>query len=196
MERPDDRIRRRLSDIREQEAALEREAAERRAEDADAAAAVVDRRKGGALRSAVFLVVVMAAAAGLLGLAVTFGRLAGDDFGSARREGQARVSSCVRHGPVSGKGFGYWESCTATVTWDDGATERVTVDAVFRSSDVGAEVRVGDLGNYRTSKELVRSDAPYRPWLAWIGYLVGIIAFVPALVVVLTVRELLRFARR
>lgn len=196
MERPDDRIAQRLSEIREQQAALDREDAERRAEDADLGAAVVDRRKSGALRSTVFFVVLVIAAAGLIGLAVTLSRLAGQDFGDAQREGRAQVTSCVRHGPVSNKGFGYWASCTATITWDGGGSDRLTVSAVFRSSDIGTEVRVGDLGNYRTSKELARADESYRPWLRWIGYAVGFIALVPTLLVTLIVRDLFRFRRR
>lgn len=196
MDPSDDRIAKRLAEIRAQEAALDREDAERAAADADPGAAVVDRRKGGAVRDAVFLIVVLAAAAGLLGLAVTFIRLAGDDFTDAQRHGTATVTSCVNHGPITNKGFGYWDSCTATITWDDGDTDRLIADAVFTAADIGTEVRVADLGDYRTSKELARAGAPHRPWLAWIGYLVGIIAFVPTLVGVLIVRELLRFRRR
>jgi hypothetical protein len=176
MEQPNDRIARRLSEIREQEAALDRDATERQ----DDGTEVVDRRKGGgALRSAAFLILIVAAAAGLLGLAVTFTRLAGNDFGDADREGRAQVTSCVDNGPVSNKGFGYWQSCTATITWDDGSTDRTIVGAVFRSSDIGSDVRV-------------RADAPYRPWLSWIGYLVGIVAFVPTLIATLIMRELFR----
>jgi Family of unknown function (DUF6346) len=194
MEPPNDRIAKRLEQIKAQEAALE-ETVDRRVADADPGASIVNRRKAGALRSAVFLVAVLIAAAGLLGVAVTLNRLAGDDFAEAKRLGRAQVTSCIEHGPVSSKGFGYWESCTATITWDDGDVDRLTVGGVFRSSDLGAEVRVGDLGNYRTSKELARSDAPHRPWLAWIGYAAGVIAFLPALVGTLAVRELLRFRR-
>lgn len=196
MEPPHDRIAKRLAEIGEQRAALDREDAKRRAAETDTAAAVVDRRKSGALRSTVFLILLVVVAAGLFGLAVTLTRLAGKDFGNAAQQGKAQVTSCVRHGPISTKGFGYWESCTATITWDSGGTDRITVNAVFKSSDIGTEVRVGDLGSYRTSKELARADAPHRPWLAWIGYAVGAIAFIPALIVVLSTRELLRFRRR
>jgi hypothetical protein len=93
-------------------------------------------------------------------------------------------------------GFGYWDSCTATIVWDDGASDRVTVGAVFTSADIGTDVRVGDLGNYRTDKELARAGAAHRPWLAWIGYAAGFLGVLPALVGVLIVRELLRFRRR
>jgi len=196
MEPPHDRIAKRRAEIAEEQAALEREDTQRRAADDDPSAAVVDRRNGGAVRSTVFLVLVIVVAAGLFGVAVTLTRLAGKDFGDAQRQGRAQVTSCVQHGPVSNKGFGYWDRCTATITWDDGATDRVTVSAVFKTSDVGTEVRVGDLGNYRSSKEIARADASHRPWLAWMGYAVGVIAFVPALVAILILRELLRFRRR
>ena len=196
MEPPHDRIAKRRAEIGEQQAALDRDDAQRRAAENDPAATVVDRRSGGALRSTIFLVLVVVVAAGLLGLAVTLTRLAGKDFNDAQRQGKAQVTSCVRHGPISAKGFGYWETCTATITWDNGSTDRATVSAVFRSSDIGRDVRVGDLGTYRTSKQLARADAPHRPWLAWLGYAVGVIAFVPALIAVLSIRELLRFRRR
>lgn len=192
----DDRIAKRRAEIAEEQAALDGEDAQRRRRASDAAAAVVDRRQGGAARSALFLVLVLVLAAGLIGLAVTLSRLAGKDFGAAQRQGNAQVTSCVRHGPISTKGFGYWESCTATITWDGGGTDRVTVSAVFKSTDIGTNVRVGDLGNYRTNKELARADVPHRPWVGWIGYVVGAIAFIPTLIAVLSVRELLRFRRR
>lgn len=196
MEPPHDRIAKRRTEIAEEQAALDQEDAQHRAADNDPGTAVVDRRRGGAVRSTVFLVLVIVVAAGLFGVAVTLTRLAGKDFGDAQRQGRAQVTSCTQHGPISNKGFGYWDRCTATITWEGGATDRVTVSAVFKTSDIGTEVRVGDLGNYRTSKELARADASHRPWLAWIGYAVGVIAFMPALVAILILRELLRFRRR
>ena len=197
MEPLHDRLAKRRAEIAEQQEALDRENAQRRAADNDTEAAVIDRRRSdGVLRSTVILILIIVVAAGLLGLAVTLSRLAGDDFGDAQRQGRAQVTSCVRHGPISTMGFGYWDACTASITWDDGATDRITVAAVFKSSDMGTDVRVGDLGNYRTTKEIVRADSTHRRWLRWIGYAIGAIAFVPTLVATLTVRELLRFRRR
>ena len=138
------------------------------------------------MRSAVFLILIIVVALGLFGLAVTLSRLAGEDFGDAQREGTAHVTSCVRHGPISTMGFGYWDACTASITWDDGATDRTTVSAVLKSSDIGTDVRVGDLGNYRTTREIVRADSTHRPWLRWIGHAIGAIAFVPALALPVT----------
>jgi hypothetical protein len=68
--------------------------------------------------------------------------------------------------------------------------------SVFTSADIGADVRVGDLGEYRTSKKLAREDTAQRPWLIWIGFVVGFLGVVPGLLAVLIVRELLRFRRR
>jgi hypothetical protein len=196
MQPPHDRIAKRRAEIADQLSALDREDAQRRATDADPAAAVVERRTGSAVRDAVFLILLIAVAAGLLGVGVTLNRLAGNDFADAKRQGTAQVTSCVRQGPISNKGFGYWHRCTATITWDDGSTNRLTVGAVFTPTDIRTQVRVGDLGTYRTSPELVRAGSPHRPWLAGIGIAVGVIAFIPALVATLIIRELLRFRRR
>ncbi len=196
MEPPNDRIAKRRAEIAEQQAALDRKNAQRSAEDDERAAAIVDRGDGSAVRSAAFLVLIVVVAAGLIGLAVTLTRFAGTDFDDVKRQGTAQVTSCVRHGPITTKGFGYWDSCTATITWDDASTERVTVHSVFNSADIGSSVRVGDLGDYRTSRQLARADAQHRPWLAWIGYAVGVVAFIPVLIAVLSIRELMRFRRR
>lgn len=196
MEPPEDRIAKRLEEINKQQAALDRDDAQRGAADDDHVNTVVDRRRGGALRSAAFLILLIAVAAGLFGLAVTFTRLAGKDVHDAQRQGTAQVSSCRQHGPISNKGFGYWYRCTATIAWDDATPARVVADSVFTPSDIGNEVRVGDLGNYRTRTELARADEVRRPWLAWLGYAVGAVALLPTLVATLALRELLRFRRR
>lgn len=197
MNQHDDRIAKRLAEIEAQQAPLDREADQRQTATTGLEPAVVERKTGGGrLRSAAFLIGILMLAAGLLGAAVTLSRLAGDDIAEAERQGNATVTSCVEHGPISNKGFGFWESCTASITWDDGGSDRVTVGPVFTSADIGTEVRVGDLGNYRTVKELVRADAPHRPWLAWIGYTLGVLALLPAIVGVLILRELLRFGQR
>ena len=196
MEPEEDRIARRRAEINAELDAFDADSAERQTADADPDGAVAVPGKGGGIRSAAFLIGILVAAAGLLGLAVTLNRLAGDDPADAERFGQASVTSCFQHGPITNRGFGYWDSCTAKVVWDDGGLDSVTVDAVFRASEVGRQVRVGDLGDYRARKELVRVDAVRRPWLAWIGYAVGVVALVPALIGTLVLRELFRFRRR
>jgi Family of unknown function (DUF6346) len=191
----DGRIAKRLAEIRTQEQQLDREPVDRERSGADLGAQVVAPREGSAGRSAVFLLCVVVLTAVLLGAAVTFDRLSGKNIADAKRTGRAAVTSCVKHGPVTNHGFGYWERCLATITWDDGLTNRVTVDVVFTSADIGRHVRVGDLGNYGSGKQLARADVTPRPWLAWIGYAAGILAIVPGIIVVLLLRELLRFRR-
>jgi hypothetical protein len=196
VESQDDRIAKRLAEIQQQDEALRRESAERRAAAPDPGAGVVARQPGGAMRSAGFLISVVLLAAGMLGVAVTFTRLAGKDIADAKRTGQAAVTSCDQRGPVSNRGFGYWDSCVATITWDDGQVSRATVGGVFTKADVGNTVRVGDLGRYRTGDQLARADLTPRPWLAWLGYLIAVLAFLPAIIAIFLIRELLRFRRR
>jgi hypothetical protein len=192
----DDRIAMRRAEIAAQQAELDRETAAADVPVPDPGPVVADRREGSALRSAVFLIGVLLLAAGLFGVAVTLSRLAGQDIADAERTGQAQVTSCVRHGPISNKGFGTWYSCVATITWDSGGQDRLTAGAVFTPADIGKNVRVGDMGDYRITKEIARADASPRPWLGWIGYAVGVIALLPAIIGVLLLREVLRFRRR
>lgn len=195
MDSHDERMARRAAERQEQEADLYREEAERRVAAADAASAVIRRRKGGAGRSAAFLTGIVLLAAALIGSSVTLVRMAGRDMADAERAGRAAVETCTEHGPVTNRGFGYWERCTASITWDDGTVDRSVTDAIFSSADIGTEVRVGDVGEYRTSKKLAREDTPARPWLAWIGYLVGFLGVLPALLAVILIRELFRLRR-
>jgi hypothetical protein len=195
VESQDDRIAERLAKIRAQEHELDRESADR-ARRAASPESPIAARQGSPLRSTVFLVALLLVTAALVGCAVTLSRLAGNDMTDAKRTGQATVTACSNHGPITNRGFGSWQRCTATIAWDDGQTSRITVDAVFTSADIGRTVRVGDLGAYRTSPQLARADDAPRPWLRWIGYASGALAFVPGLIVVLLLRELVRFRRR
>lgn len=57
--------------------------------------------------------------------------------------GTARVADCVRSGPVSFNGLGYWWECEADVVWDGGGAERVRVDVgQFTPDDRGRDIRV------------------------------------------------------
>lgn len=203
MEPLDDRVARRLAEIREQERALDGGSVEqaRPVEEQvppadDLGAAVVRRRQGRPIRSFLFMVTLFLVAAGLFGLGVTLNRWAGEDMADARRTGQASVRSCVEHGPVTNRGFGYWESCEVRVSWSDGEAESMTVGAVFTAADIGSEVEVGDLGRYRGDRQLARADEPSRSWLAWLGYGVGLLGLAPALIWVLLMRQVLTFRRR
>lgn len=196
MDSHQERMAKRAAERAALEAELDREDAARRAAVTDPAAAVVSRREGSAARSAAFLVGIVLLAAALIGTSITLVRMAGRNYGAAQRTGLAAVDSCTRHGPISNRGFGYWERCTATITWDDGTVTRLNADAVFSSADIGTDVRIGDAGQYRTSKKLAREDTPARPWLTWLGFAVGFLGVLPALVAVIIIRQLLRFRRR
>lgn len=196
MDSHQERMAKRAAERAALEAELDREDAERKAAATDPAAAVVSRREGSALRSAAFLVGIILLATALFGTSITLTRLAGKDYGDAKRTGHAAVDSCTEHGPITNRGFGYWERCSVTIRWDDGTVTPLIADAVFTSADIGADVRVGDLGEYRTSKKLAREDTPQRPWLIWIGFVVGFLGVIPGFLAVLIIRELLRFRRR
>jgi hypothetical protein len=127
-----------------------------------------------------FWIVLLGLVAGLAGLAVTLNRLAGNDMADAERLGQARVDSCVTHGPITIQGFGYWHTCDVEIAWADGEDEGWTVDDVFRSSDVGTTIQVGDLKNVGNEQPaLARADEAARPWLKWLSYGAGGLAMVP-----------------
>ncbi|ROT26786.1 DUF6346 domain-containing protein [Micromonospora sp. HM5-17] len=202
MEPRDDRIAKRLAEIRAEEREWDRAARARDADGADPEAAARDadvaavRRRGGALRSFLFLAGTLVLAASLFGVAVTLSRLAGSDMADATREGQATVTSCHGHGPISSRGFGSWESCEVEIVWSGGEVEHATVGAVFTSVDLGRSIRVGDLGRHRGARKLARADVEARPWLRWLGYGVGALALPPALVGVLLLRETVRLRRR
>lgn len=195
MDAQEDRLKHRLAAIRQQEEKLDREAAERGSPAGNVVAPIVQRRRSGPLRSFVFMLALFVVAAGLLGLAVTLNRWAGEDMGAGSRPGQALVSACTERGPVTNRGFGYWQSCEARVVWDDGDAEDVTIGAIFTTADVGDTVEVGDLGTHRGDRQLARADEPYRAWLGWLSYAVGAVAVLPGLVWVLLMRQVLSFRR-
>lgn len=179
-----DRQRERVKALQEQ---FDREEAER----TEAAERIV-RPRASASRNAVFLAGTFILAAVLFLTGMTLVGLGGQNFGDATRTGQASVDRCRGHGPVTSKGFGYWDTCNVTVRWDDGRVEDLTKDHVFAASDRGRDIRVGDLGMHRTSREIAREDVPYRPWLKWIGVLVMLIGSLPGFFVVAVVREQIR----
>ncbi|MBG0563018.1 DUF6346 domain-containing protein [Actinoplanes aureus] len=194
MESWEERIARRRAELNARVEADEREEQERLA--ASAANDAVEHRTSGALRSTVFMLGLILITGTLIMLAITFSRLSGRDFSEAERTGQAEVASCEQRGPVSTKGFGRWQSCTASVFWDDGDNEYVYGTEMFTSADIGTPVRVGEVGRHRTEPVLARADAGERPWLRWIGYLVLIIAIPPGLLTTLLLSAMLRSRKR
>lgn len=197
MESWEERIARYRAEIKAKEEQLDREEAIRRAEaEADRQESAVVQRRSGKFRDVVIIGAALLMSAALIGLGVTLSRLAGRDFEDAKRTGLASVTACVRHGPVSTRGFGYWEGCDATVTWGDGGSEYVSAAGVFTSADIGTPVRVGDMGRHRAETVLSRADVPERPWLRWLGFPLAIIGSIPLLFLGLMLGALLSGRRR
>src|SRR5512142_3309281 len=65
------------------------------------------------------IVVLLATSALFLGAAATVSRFSSPDYNDAREHGTATVDHCERHGPITWKGFGFYNECTATVAWDN-----------------------------------------------------------------------------
>ena len=196
MESRDDRIARRLAEIKALGAELDQEEEQRESTVANPGSAVVERPKGGAFRSAAFLVGIVALSLALLASGITLVRLAGREFEDADRAGWATVSRCEEHGPVSNKGFGYWHRCDVAVRWDDGDIDDLVDDGIFAPADLGREIRVGDHGLYKQNRQLSREDTPRRLWLAWIGFPLAVAGLLPGIVAVMIIREMLRFRRK
>jgi hypothetical protein len=199
---PDDRYAKRLAELRQelgeldrQEEQLAREAAERAARDRELPLA---RRAGRSVPLLLLLLGTLVVVAGLGGLAVTLNRLSAPDMADAQRLGQATVRSCVARGPITTRGFGYWETCRVTITWADGEVEGSTVDEAFRSADIGTTVEVGDSddANHYGHRDLARADAAPRPWLRWMSYGLGVIAMIPLLFLALIWGIALRYPTR
>jgi hypothetical protein len=108
-------------------------------------------RRTGLLGTAGVLAGVLLVGLAIIGLGVTFVRPAGQDFDEARGVGWATVDRC----------------------------DRLISDGLFRSADIGRQVRVGHLGERGHSMEVARQDAPERPWLRWLGVGVGLVGGLP-----------------
>lgn len=159
-------------------AELERDRAEADAVGPDPASAVSERRGGGFLSLAV-LAGVAVLSLGLVGVGITLTNMAGHDFGKARVVGWATVRGCEERGPVTNRGFGYWDSCRVLIRWEDGRTDSILSNGMFGSADIGRDVRVGYLGEHDGDLDLAREGAPPRSWLRWIGVFVALVGGLP-----------------
>lgn len=98
------------------------------------------------------------------------------------RTGVAQATECVRYGPVSRSGFGYWYECRAEVTWRDGTRLAVsTRGSILTPEDVGRPVQVRETGGGRPGNELHRVDDPPRIW----GVVVFLLLFLAGLLCIL-----------
>jgi hypothetical protein len=141
------------------------------------------KREGGRLLSLAVLAGVALLSLGLVGAGITLTNLAGHDFDKARVAGWATVRDCEQRGPVTNRGFGYWDSCRVLIRWDDGRTDSVLSNGMFSPADTGRDVRVGYLGESNSDLDLAREGTPARPWLRWIGVSVGLVGGLPLMFV-------------
>ncbi len=84
------------------------------------------------------------------------------------RQGAARVLTCLRSGPISGSGLGYWWTCTVEVDWDSGAPGRyVESGSLCTPDDQDRQIQVHETirssrGNLHAHTRLARPDRPAR----------------------------------
>lgn len=167
MVRPDDdRIERRLGEIKEQLEQLDAEKSK-------------SGPPPGPLQTAITAVVLLLLAFGLSGSALSLGRLSGKDIADARRTGAATVLSCERQGPLSSKGFGYVDTCQTEIKWEDGTLSRIVVgNDFFEADEVGQTITVGDLGTRQNRAVLARADLPPRVALQITSYVLIALAVI------------------
>jgi hypothetical protein len=167
-----------IQNQRQEHEEFEREQADRRAEEKREAASPVQRgAQAGPLKTvSVYLGIILVGVL-LLELVMTIAQFTGNDMEYAKARGQAKVISCQRHGPI-GEGFGYWDECTAEVTWDNGVRENVTIDkrGFFSASEIGTTVRIGDLGYHRGGRSFARPELPPRLLVDVVGVVLGVAA--------------------
>lgn len=141
--------------------------------------------------------VVAAVVLGLSALTVNTVTLGTQAFESEARQGVARAVECVRYGPVSGSGFGYWYECQAEVAWNDDSRQTLsTRNSVLTPDHFGRDVRVQETRDGRRGNGFYRLDDPPRAWGAVLFlplFLAGLLCLLrPAADVFRLVRRLAR----
>lgn len=114
-------------------------------------------------------------------VASTIGSYSGYDYADARRTGRATVVSCDRRGPVGVLQLGYWDDCTVDIRWDDGTSFRGKLGRphLFRASEAGSTVEIGDNGRGRFSQKYSRPDFPPKPALRTLSTVLILIDVLP-----------------
>ena len=191
-----DERRRRMDELLAQ---AEADVARTRAEkDKAADVPVVDQRRGTVWGSALGVLVLLLLAV-IFGLtAATIGRFTGADFNDADRRGTATVEQCQRRGPITWKGFGYFQQCTVDIEWTDGAGPRVLIDepGFIKGEQPGDTFQIGQNSGSRGSIGYSRPELPARGWVTAAAILAGILAFLCAAAVYLYIRQTIKDMRR
>jgi hypothetical protein len=126
----------------------------------------------------------------LVGTALTIGRFSGPDFGDAKQQATATIESCQLRGPLTGKGFGYYDRCTLSIVWRPGPADRVVIDkpGFIVDDRVGDTFVIGDNGHGHYS----RVELPHRAWVSWVAWAIALLGAVPLLVAAIYLRGSLR----
>lgn len=115
------------------------------------------------------------------------GGVSADDTAD-REEATATVENCEEVGPLSLSGVGYWWSCRAMVTTQEGDSySQVFNGSQFNPDDVGSQFPIVNAG--QDSNSWTRADLPHNNW-AIVATAVGLIA--GAICLIVGVRGLLR----
>lgn len=105
-----------------------------------------------------------------------------------RHEATATVSQCEEVGPISLSGVGYWWSCLATITPEEGkAYEQTFNGSQFRPEDEGGDFPMVSAG--RSSNSWSRADVPGNSW-ATVATAAGLI--IGAICLALGIRGIVR----
>jgi hypothetical protein len=196
-----DRIRRmqeRLARIEHENDAADALARNRRDAEPAQTSPVAPGRRPGRRRGWLFIAALVLATVVLGELALTVQGWSAPDFADAKRTGTATVVSCERRGPV-GLGLGYWDRCTADITWAGGFSERRTFNRrnFFHADEVGTTVTIGEgTGARGGGVSHSRPDVPHRPLAVGLGVVLFVLAAIPGLfllaAVALAVRDGIR----
>ncbi|GAA4596819.1 hypothetical protein BJY16_002145 [Actinoplanes octamycinicus] len=151
---------------------------------------VVEVRRGAWAGDLVVLVVLLFVLFVLLTTAMTVERFSGHDFAEARRTGDATVVSCARRGPVTFKGFGYYDACTVSVNWGWNGT-RLTIDqpGFFKGEKPGDTFTIGENQSSRGTIGFSRPVVPSRGWVTAVAMVIACVALIPFFLLVLLLRE-------
>jgi hypothetical protein len=125
----------------------------------------------------------------LVGTALTIGRFSGPDYGDAKRFATATIESCELRGPLTLKGFGYYDRCTVSIGWQSGPAG-VTIDrpGFIVGDRVGDTFEIGDNGHGNYS----RAEVPHRAWVTWIAWTIALLGAIPLLVAAVYLRGSMR----
>src|SRR5689334_9910698 len=119
----------------------------------------VDESRGTVWGSALGVVILLLLAVVFYMGSRTVNRFTSADFDDADRRGVATVKSCERRGPITLKGFGYYDRCTVDLVWSDGEGPTIVLDkpGFMRGEKPGDTFEIGRNAGTRGSVEIGRA---------------------------------------